>query len=62
MGVAKAALEMGADVIIETSGNVHALQSALKGLAYNGTIAYVAFASAGAKGIGYADGYVQEIE
>ena len=34
----------GADVIIETSGNVHALQSALKGLAYNGTIAYVAFA------------------
>ncbi len=34
----------GADVIIETSGNVHALQSALKGLAYGGTIAYVAFA------------------
>ena len=34
----------GADVIIETSGNVHALQSALKGLAYNGTIAYVDFA------------------
>ena len=28
----------GADVIIETSGNVNALQSALKGLAYNGTI------------------------
>lgn len=36
--------KQGADVIIETSGNVHALQSALKGLAYNGTIAYVAFA------------------
>ena len=34
----------GADVIIETSGNVHALQSALKGLAYGGTIAYAAFA------------------
>ena len=31
-------------MIIETSGNVNALQSALKGLAYNGTIAYVAFA------------------
>lgn len=36
--------KMGADAIIETSGNVHALQSAIKGLAYNGTIAYVAFA------------------
>jgi len=33
----------GADVIIETSGNVQALQSALKGLAYGGTMAYVAF-------------------
>ena len=37
-------LKPGADAIIETSGNVHALQSAIKGLAYNGTIAYVAFA------------------
>ena len=36
--------KQGADVVIETSGNVHALQSALKGLAYGGTIAYVAFA------------------
>ena len=36
--------KMGADVIIETSGNVHALQAALKGLAYGGTLAYVAFA------------------
>lgn len=36
--------KMGADAIIETSGNVHALQAAIKGLAYNGTIAYVAFA------------------
>lgn len=36
--------KMGADVIIETSGNMFALQSALKGLAYGGTIAYVAFA------------------
>jgi threonine dehydrogenase-like Zn-dependent dehydrogenase len=36
--------KMGADAIIETSGNVQALQSALRGLAYGGTIAYVAFA------------------
>lgn len=34
----------GADVIIETSGSVSALQAALKGLAYGGTIAYAAFA------------------
>lgn len=34
----------GADAIIETSGNVQALQSAIKGLGYNGLIAYVAFA------------------
>lgn len=34
----------GADAILETSGNVHALQSALKGLAYGGTLAYLAFA------------------
>lgn len=36
--------KMGADAILETSGSVQALQSALKGLAYGGTIAYVAFA------------------
>lgn len=36
--------KLGADVIIETSGNVSALQSALKGLAYGGTLSYVAFA------------------
>ena len=36
--------KMGANAIIETSGNVHALQASIKGLAYNGTIAYVAFA------------------
>ena len=35
--------KLGADVIIETSGNVHALQSALRGLAYGGTISYAAF-------------------
>lgn len=36
--------KLGVDVIIETSGNLSALQSALKGLAYGGTISYVAFA------------------
>jgi threonine dehydrogenase-like Zn-dependent dehydrogenase len=36
--------KMGADSIIETSGNAAALQDALKGIAYGGTIAYVAFA------------------
>lgn len=45
MEIKKLTNKNGADVIIETSGNVHALQSALKGLAYNGTIAYVAFAN-----------------
>lgn len=34
----------GVDVVIETSGHESALQSALRGLAYGGTIAYVAFA------------------
>ncbi|EOC0479415.1 zinc-binding alcohol dehydrogenase [Cronobacter sakazakii] len=34
----------GADVIIETSGNADALQAALRGIAYGGTISYVAFA------------------
>ena len=32
--------KMGADAILETSGSVQALQSALKGLAYGGTIAF----------------------
>ncbi|MFD2612433.1 zinc-binding dehydrogenase [Paenibacillus gansuensis] len=40
----KATNKMGVDVIIETSANVHALQSALRGLAYGGTIAYVGWA------------------
>lgn len=43
--------KLGADAIIETSGNVHALQSALKGLAYGGTIAYVAFAKTFPEGL-----------
>lgn len=44
MEIKKLTDKAGADVIIETSGNVHALQASLKGLAYGGTIAYVAFA------------------
>ena len=36
--------KQGADVIIETSGNDDALQAALRGIAYGGTISYVAFA------------------
>ena len=36
--------KQGADSIIETSGHSDALQSALRGLAYGGTISYVAFA------------------
>lgn len=42
--IKRATSKMGCDQIIETSGNVHALQASLKGLAYGGTIAYVAFA------------------
>lgn len=34
----------GCDAVIETSGSPYALQQALRGLAYGGTIAYVAFA------------------
>jgi threonine dehydrogenase-like Zn-dependent dehydrogenase len=35
--------KLGVDAVIETSGHPMALQSALRGLAYGGTIAYVAF-------------------
>ena len=42
--------KQGADVIIETSGYADALQSALRGLAYGGTISYVAFAKPFAEG------------
>lgn len=34
----------GMDVILETSGSMQALQAALRGLAFGGTIAYLAFA------------------
>lgn len=42
--VKKLTNKLGADSIIETSGNQAALQAALKGIAYGGTISYVAFA------------------
>ncbi|GEM_PF-40991 len=42
--------KQGADVIIETSGFADALQSALRGLAYGGTLSYVAFAKPFAAG------------
>lgn len=44
MEIKKITDKLGADVIIETSGYPDALQSALRGLAYGGTISYVAFA------------------
>lgn len=40
----KATSKMGVDVIIETSASSHALQAALRGLAYGGTIAFVGWA------------------
>ncbi len=40
----KATSKAGVDVVIETSGNEQALQQALRGLAYGGTIAYVGWA------------------
>lgn len=43
----------GADSIIETSGHGSALQGALKGLAYGGIIAYVAFAKPFPEGLNF---------
>jgi len=40
----KATDKRGVDVVIETSANEHALQQALRGIAYGGTIAYVGWA------------------
>lgn len=40
----KATSKLGVDVVIETSANEQALQQALRGLAYGGTIAYVGWA------------------
>ncbi len=42
----KATGKLGVDVVIETSANEQALQQALRGLAYGGTIAYVGWARA----------------
>ena len=42
----KATNKMGVDVVIETSANERALQQALRGLAYGGTIAFVGWARA----------------
>ncbi|MBC1398137.1 zinc-dependent alcohol dehydrogenase [Listeria fleischmannii] len=42
--IKKVTNKLGADSIIETSGHQTALQSALRGIAYGGTISYVAFA------------------
>ena len=50
MEIKKLTGKQGADVIIETSGYADALQSALRGLAYGGTISYVAFAKPFAEG------------
>ncbi len=43
MEIKRATNKMGCDQILETSGSMHALQAALKGLAYGGTIAYLGF-------------------
>lgn len=45
--------KLGADSIIETSGNVSALQASLKGIAYGGTISYVAFSKAFPEGLNF---------
>ena len=39
--IKKATGKRGADVVIETSGNYHALQQAIRGVAYNGNVAVV---------------------
>ena len=45
--------KMGADSVIETSGSMQALQASLKGLAYGGTISYVAFAKPFPEGLNF---------
>ncbi|PWK16572.1 zinc-dependent alcohol dehydrogenase [Tumebacillus permanentifrigoris] len=51
LALKKATGKLGVDVIIETSANAHALQAALRGLAYGGTIAYVGWARAWSGGL-----------
>ena len=45
--------KIGADSVIETSGSMQALQASLKGLAYGGTISYVAFAKPFPEGLNF---------
>jgi len=45
--------KIGADSIIETSGNAAALQAALRGIAYGGTISYVAFTKPFPEGLNF---------
>jgi threonine dehydrogenase-like Zn-dependent dehydrogenase len=45
--------KLGADSIIETSGNSAALQGALKGLGYGGTISYIAFGKPFPEGLNF---------
>ena len=51
--IKKATNKMGADSVIETSGSAQALQAALKGIAYGGTISYVAFAKPFPEGLNF---------
>ncbi|MED2974221.1 zinc-binding alcohol dehydrogenase [Fictibacillus sp. B-59209] len=51
--VKKLTHKIGADSIIETSGNAAALQAALKGIAYGGTISYVAFTKPFPEGLNF---------
>lgn len=51
--VKKLTNKMGADSIIETSGNAAALQAALKGIAYGGIISYVAFTKPFPEGLNF---------
>ncbi|MDN7246455.1 zinc-binding alcohol dehydrogenase [Planococcus shenhongbingii] len=45
--------KLGADAIIETSGNAAALQGALKGIGYGGIISYVAFGKTFPEGLNF---------
>jgi threonine dehydrogenase-like Zn-dependent dehydrogenase len=51
--VKKLTNKLGVDSIIETSGNSAALQAALKGIAYGGTISYVAFGKPFPEGLNF---------
>ncbi|WP_408011207.1 zinc-binding alcohol dehydrogenase [Pseudalkalibacillus sp. A8] len=51
--VKKLTNKIGADSIIETSGNSASLQSALKGIAYGGVISYVAFGKPFPEGLNF---------